>query len=369
MRTDIPLVAGCFVLGLFAAGQFAKISLTLPSLFDLYPGQPVAFLFSAVAVMGIALGVMAGALVARIGPRRAILMAAGLGAACSLAQSFLPGFWILMAWRLLEGLSHLALVVALPTLMAQASSDSARHIVMGLWGTFFGVGFALFGLVAPRLGSPEAIIAAHGIGLAAAGLVVMGRLPRIETRAALPGFVAAHKAIYTTPRLLVPGLGHGLYTIFFVALVTFVPVVLERPQLFVVLPVAGLVGTFLAGLLAQRLGPARVAQAGFALSGLLFAALPVLPDGLAATMVILAMLASGLIPGASFAAVPHLNASMEDRARANGGLAQLGNVGTFSGVPIMALLLPWGLAGIMAFTVAACALGLIATLALYRRAS
>ena len=366
MRTDVPLVLGCFVLGLFAAAQFAKISLAMPELFDLYPGRPVPLLFSAVSVMGIALGVMAGALVARIGPRRAILMAVALGTVCSLAQAFLPSFWIMMAWRLLEGLSHLALVVALPTLMAQASGDAARPIVMGLWGTFFGVGFALYGLAAPFLGGAPGIIAAHGIGLGVVGALVSLRLPRTEGGGALPGVAAAHGAIYTTPRLLAPGMGHGLYTIFFVALVTFVPVVMERPGLFVVLPIAGLLGTFLAGFLSQGLGPSRVVRAGYAISGVLFAVLP-FAGGLGPTLVVLAMLASGLIPGGSFAAVPHLNASMEDRARANGGLAQLGNVGTFAGVPIMALLLPWGLAGIMSFSVAACALGFAATTILYAR--
>ena len=368
MRPDPILVLGCFVLGLFAAGQFAKISLILPELFDLYPNAPVPYVFSGVAVMGIVLGVIAGSLVARIGPRQAIIFAVALGAACSLAQAALPSFWLLITWRLLEGLSHLALVIALPTLMAQASSDAWRPIAMGLWGTFFGVGFALYGVVGPLLGSPAAILAAHGIGMAAVGLALIPRLPRLERTREMRSIVEAHRSIYTTPRLMVPGVGHGLYTIYFVALVTFLPEVLGRPFLFVVLPVAGLIGTFLAGFLARGLGPARVVMAGYVLSGSLFTAMALIPS-LAPALCIVAMLCSGLIPGGSFAAVPALNEGLADRARANGGMAQLGNVGTFAGVPIMAALLPWGLGGLMGFTVLCCILGLTATTLLYARAS
>ena len=368
MRPDPLLVFGCFVLGLFAAGQFAKISLILPVLFDLYPGAPVPFVFSGVAVMGIVLGVVAGSLVARIGPRQAIILAVALGSVCSLAQAFLPSFWILMAWRVMEGLSHLALVIALPTLMAQASSDAWRPIAMGLWGTFFGLGFALYGWAAPVLGSPQTILAAHGIGMAAVGLALLPRLPKLDRGGTMPGVMEAHRAIYTTPRLMVPGIGHGCYTIFFVALVTFLPDMLERPYLFSILPIAGLIGTFLAGFLAQGLGPGRVVLAGYALSGTLFTAMVVAPQDLQPLLAILAMTCSGLIPGGSFAAVPALNGSMADRARANGGIAQLGNVGTFAGVPIMAALLPWGLGSLLAFTIVCCAVGLASTATLYARA-
>jgi uncharacterized membrane protein len=43
----------------------------------------------------------------------------------------------------------------------------------------------------------------------------------------------------------------------------------------------------------------------------------------------------GLVQGASFAAVPELNMRTEDRALANGGLAQMGNLGNTIGTPLM----------------------------------
>ena len=56
----------------------------------------------------------------------------------------------------------------------------------------------------------------------------------------------------------------------------------------------------------------------------------------------------GLVPGASFAAIPFFNAELADRTRSTGAIAQLGNLGTVSGTPIFAgLLASFGLPGIL----------------------
>jgi DHA1 family inner membrane transport protein len=49
--------------------------------------------------------------------------------------------------------------------------------------------------------------------------------------------------------------------------------------------------------------------------------------------------ALGIVQGASFASIPELNATPEDRARAAGAVAQLGNLGTTTGTPVLAALL------------------------------
>jgi hypothetical protein len=49
--------------------------------------------------------------------------------------------------------------------------------------------------------------------------------------------------------------------------------------------------------------------------------------------------ALGIVQGASFASIPELNASADDRARAAGAVAQLGNLGTTTGTPVLAALL------------------------------
>ena len=78
--TPWALIAVLYLTGLIAAGQFAKVSLTLGALAAEYPGAPVAFAVSGVAVIGILFGVYAGGITASIGPRRAILAALSLPA-------------------------------------------------------------------------------------------------------------------------------------------------------------------------------------------------------------------------------------------------------------------------------------------------
>ncbi|MFW5655708.1 MAG: MFS transporter [Roseicyclus sp.] len=346
---------------MLAAGQFAKVSLTLGALAEVYPGAPVAFVVSGVAVMGILFGVLAGGITASIGPRRAILAGLVISAAAGLAQGLLPAFPLLMGLRVVEGAGHLLLVVAVPTLMAAVAAERDRAAVMGLWATFFGVGFTLAALVIGAAG-PGAVFATHG-GLAAGiGLILWIMLPRglAPERRALPR-LADHLAIYTTPRLFAPGLGHGIYALLFLAMVTYLPGALGTPWLAPVLPIVGLSGSLMTGPLARRIPPSRLVSGGFAALGLLFA-LTALAGPLAPGVAILAMALSGIVAGAGFAAVPWLNGTNADRALANGALAQQGNVGTFSGTPILAAL---GLGAALPLAVAICAAGALATTLAY----
>ena len=361
-RTRWGLIALLYATGLLSALQFGKVSLFLPALAERYPAAP--FLVSAVAVLGILGGVLAGGIVAKVGARRAILWAVAGSALLSLAQVPLPGFAALMGLRLVEGAGHLALVVALPTMMAAESSERDRPVVMGLWGTFFGVGFALGALV--PVPGPGAAFAAHGVGLAALLPPLWAMLPRTPGEAApLPGPVAAHRAVWSSARLIAPGVGHGIYTSLFIALLAFLPGILGAPWLAAWLPLANLSGTFLAGILARRVEPGRLVTASFAASAAGFALLWVTRDPWVA---LATFFATGAIAGAGFAAVPWLNPAPGDRARANGGMAQIGNVGTFAGTPLMAAALTLGGGWVIATALAICLLGAGATAAVYRAA-
>ncbi|MBF9060884.1 MFS transporter [Rhodobacterales bacterium HKCCSP123] len=336
VTTPWALVAALYATGLVAAGQFAKVSLTLGALAAEYPGAPVAFAVSGVAVMGILFGVYAGGITASIGPRRAILMALALSALAGAGQALLPAFPLLMALRVLEGAGHLVLVVAIPTLMAALSAPKDRALVMGLWATFFGVGFALAALLVGEGAAP--VYGIHA-GLAALMAVVLWRmLPRgvAAARRPLPR-LADHLTLYRTPRLFAPAMGHGTYAFLFLALVTYLPTALEAPWLAAVLPLAGIAGSLATGPLARIVAPAHLVSGGFLAMAAVFAAALALPP-LAAPLSVLGLLVSGIVAGSGFAAVPWLNEADADRAFANGALAQLGNIGTFSGTPVLAAL-------------------------------
>jgi uncharacterized membrane protein len=75
-----------------------------------------------------------------------------------------------------------------------------------------------------------------------------------------------------------------------------------------------------------------------------------------------------LIPAGSFASIPHFNAEATDRARATGGIAQLGNVGTTLGTPIFVLGFDaGGLSLVCAIMLGFCGLGLLCTRSLKGR--
>ncbi len=337
-RTPWPLIAALYLTGLIAGAQFTKVSLTLQGLAQVYPGWPVAFAVSGVAVMGILFGVMAGGLTASFGPRRAILWALGASALVGLAQAILPPFPAFMALRVVEGAGHLVLVVAVPTLMAGLAAPKDRAMVMGLWATFFGVGFAMAALLIGD--SVRWAYAGHALFATLMLLLLWWMLPKgvAIARRPLPR-LSDHLMIYATPRLFAPGLGHGIYAMLFLALITFLPAALGALWLAPILPLAGIVGSFTAGVLARWITPGTLVWSTFLLMAALFA-LTMIAGSLAPYVLILAMGVSGIVAGAGFAAVPWLNETNEDRALSNGALAQLGNIGTFTGTPVLAALGP-----------------------------
>ncbi|MDU8945369.1 MFS transporter [Ovoidimarina sediminis] len=367
MRTDWRLILLLFVAGLFAAAQFAKIALTLDDLALIYPDRPVAFAVSAQSVMGVLFGVTAGVIVARLGARRVLLAALLAGAGFSAVQAMLPPFPLFMALRLAEGAAHLALVVAAPTLMAAVAAPRDISVAMGLWGTFFGVGFAAAAAAVPFLGGPTAVYLVHGAGLLVLAAVLWPILPKVMPPSQPgEGLLARHLAIYRNPRVFAGAAGFLWHAATFLGLLTFLPRFLggwTGP----VLPLAALVGTFGAGVLARRISPARITAFGYGASILGLGLLLMVPETLRAPLALLVFVFIGLIPGGAFATIPWLNPDPADRARGNGALAQMGNVGTFLSVPLFSVTLGAGLAGPVALAAAISAAGLGALWLIHRK--
>lgn len=366
--TNWPLIALLWTTGLLAAAQFAKLTLTLDAMQAIYVDAPVPLAVSGVAVVGILCGSLSGFFVAKIGARRAVLWAVAVSACVSLLQWVPMSFVPFMATRVVEGFGHLLLVVALPTMMVALAQPSDKAVVMGIWGTFFGVGYALLALIVPPLvdmGGAQLVYGFHGILLAALWPVLWLSLPRLMSGgAAMPNFIAIHRAMYSAARFYAPSLGHGIYTSIFIALVAFLPAALDAAWLTPVLPLANLLGTFASGFIARYIVPSKLSVLCFVIAGVLFALL-----GLTGSIPIAlcALFATGVTAGANFGAVPEFNHSPEDQARANGAMAQIGNIGTFSGTPIYALVAAslWGIVGV---SIAICVLGALVAGWAYARA-
>jgi len=358
-RTHWLMIALLWVTGLLAAAQFAKLTLTLGSMVQVYPHAPVAWAVSGTAVIGILGGAFVGSLVAKIGARQSVLLAVILSVIVSLIQGVEMPFAVFMITRLFEGAGHLLLVVALPTMMVALARSADRSVVMGIWGTFFGVGFALLALVIPSIESAygvRAVYVGHGVLFLLLFPVLYRCLPTVMTGdGAMPNIVTLHLAIYSNPREFAPSLGHGIYTLIFIALVAFLPATLGAAWLAVILPLSNLSGTFVSGFIARRVAASHLSVACFGISGVLFLLLGLTG---AIWVAVLALFFTGLTAGANFAAVPEFNTTPEAQARANGAMAQIGNIGTFSGTPIFAMV-AGNLWGIVAVSIVICGAGVV----------
>ncbi len=352
-QTSFALVLALWAAGLGAAAQYGKVSVIFDMLPGVYPaaGASLGFVVSLVGFVGILLGVVAGLVVARVRYRRALLMALWLGAVLSLFQALLPPLPLLLVSRVIEGASHLAIVVAAPTLIAQISAEKDRGFTLTLWGTFFGVAFAVLAVLGRPLAlayGPQAVFAAHGAYMAGCALYLSSRLRRLPDEGPQPVFsllrvLRDHVAIYRSPQQSAAGLGWLFYTFSFVSILTVLPPYLDpglRGWIMGAMPLVSIAVSMTAGVaLLRRIAAVRVVELGFA--GSLAAALWLWASPGAPLACLALAAAMGLIQGASFAAVAQLNDTAASQARANGAMAQMGNLGNTIGTPVMAAGLIW----------------------------
>lgn len=352
-KTNWLSVLLLWAIGLAAAMQFAKLSVTLDDLAIHYVVSEslAALVLSSIGFMGILLGAAAGTVVGSVGPRRALLVAMSIGVFVSSIQAFLPPFLLFLASRLIEGVSHLLIVVAAPTAIIAVSAPRHTSLTMGLWATFFGVAYALAGYFGPSIQAQFGFSAVYG---SHAGLMILLlavfvstysasnpteglKLPRNGRQAWRTQF-----EVYRATNTSIPALAFLWHTLMFVALLTFLPGLgndegVQR-LLATILPVITIVGSFAGGAIAQRLNqPILQLQVGFvvfaALSFLLALSLQTQIFMVAACAV---MFVSGIIQASTFAAIPQLCHDGVEQARANGGVTQLGNLGATCGTPLFA---------------------------------
>lgn len=350
---SVSLVLLLWMAGLGAAAQFAKLAVTLAHVRSLYPnaGAEIGLLLSVVSVIGILFGLTAGTLVVRFGYRRLLLFALALGAAVSFWQASLPAFYLMLCSRLIEGLSHLIIVVAAPTLIAQISSERVRGAAMTLWSTFFGVSFALVTWIGlPLVGQYGlgSLFLAHGIFMMATTALLAFYLDdpmssiASKNRSMNAGFVwRQHLRAYTSPFISAPAIGWLFYTFTFVSLLAILPDYLPADNRNIIaglMPLASIAASLLGVFVLLRfMSATSVVVTGFVLASATLSLFWVEVPSAIICVLLFAVL--GLVQGGSFAAVPQLNKSAETQALANGAIAQMGNLGNTLGTPLLLLLL------------------------------
>jgi DHA1 family inner membrane transport protein len=370
------LILAIWAAGLGAAAQFGKISVLYDDLLAIYggPGR-VALMVSVVGMVGLVFGTTAGILVQRLGLRSVLLAALVMGGAISALQASMPAYPLMMAMRVLEGVSHLAIVVVGPVMIAQAASARYQGLAMTLWSSFFGLSYAALAVIGPLLAveGPHRLFLAHAAYMMAIALLLWPLLPRVELPPppviTLAGLARQHGKIYASPRIAAPATGFFFYTILYVAILTLLPPMMgaQRALAASAMPLVSIAVSLTLGVwMLRRVSAVSLVQAGFAVAMLGSLVMGLGWDNpqvrLAGALVVAAAL--GIVQGASFASIPQLNAAPSDRSLASGAVAQLGNLGTTTGTPILALLISsFGVAGIVGFAVPLC-LGGIAVNAL-----
>lgn len=340
--------------GLGAAAQYGKVSVIYDRLSDIYPeaGVALGFIVSVVGLVGILFGVVAGLLVARVGYRRALIWALWAGAAVSMLEALLPPLWIMLVLRALEGVSHLAIVVAAPTFIAQLSQTRHRGLTLTLWSSFFGVSYTILVWVGvpmvDQLGLGSIFIA-HGLWMALFALLLMRRLRALGGGApsaalSLRVILQDHISIYRSPHMAAPAFGWLFYTFCFLAILTLIPPYIapgQRALIVGAMPLMSILVSMTAGVwLLRYLSAVQVVVAGFALVVLSLIWLLFVQGGAWPCFALSGAL--GLVQGASFAAVPQLNTDAAAQAKANGAMAQAGNIGNTLGTPVLAAVIVLG---------------------------
>ncbi len=383
MRTPHPLllIATIYVAGLGAAGQFSKLAVSFVTLSEVYSGASEAVLglaVSLISLVGLILGLVAGMVVSRIGARRALVVALALGAVMSLWQATLPSLALLMFSRVLEGTSHLLIVVAAPTLIAEATSDRYRPAALTLWSTFFGVAFALTAIVAPSViasGGLPLLVGAHGIWMATSCIATLLVLPHPIMQTEAPGarmsVLRRHLTAYATPGIATPALSWLCYTLTFVSVLTALPLLTQGDApswLAAIAPLVSIGVALTVGVaILSRRRALPVVTIGFASSAC--AAIFMLVTGFSTLSILILFASMALVQSAGFAVVPQINPDAPSRALANGALAQMGNLGNLSGTPILIALHQGApLLGPFLFLITAYGLGVIVTWVLGRKA-
>ncbi|UWR70216.1 MFS transporter [Phaeobacter inhibens] len=333
--------------GLGAAAQYGKISVIFDQLEVLYPGagSTLSLTVTMVGVLGILLGVVAGGFVASFGYRRSLVWALWIGAAMSALQALNLPYGLFLATRLIEGLSHLGIVVAAPTLIPQICSPRHRGTALSIWSTFFGVSFALlvwFGLPLVAGFGLLSLFGAHALVMAVLALVLGRVLKTVQVPPRLPlpklaDLPDLHLEIYRSAAKVAPAAGWLFYTTCFVALLTVLPPHLDpavRVGVISAMPLVSIATSMTLGVwLLRRMAAVRVVQTGFLLAAGGAVWLLLMP-GLPLACMALAV-AFGLVQGASFASVPQLNVEAAEQAQSNGAMSQAGNMGNAIGTPLM----------------------------------
>ena len=361
--TRWTIVALAIGAGVIAGLQVGKVPPAIPEMraelgLSLVTAGWMASLFNAV---GAALGIAAGLLADRIGPRRSIGLGVLLLALGSAGGSLAADAWHILLARTVEGIGFVAVVVAGPRIIVAAARPRDHGLALGIWSTYMPAGMAVAMLAAPLIlsayGWRGLWLANVGVMLAFALVFVLVTAPR-----RWPGVPAAGgrlDAVGLRATVLRPGpwlLGgcFACYSIQFFAVMSWLPTFLIETQgrslaaasLFGAITVAANVIGNVASAWAMHAGIGRrhlMATAYLVMAG---CAVGIFADIVGPAWKLPLALAfsafGGLLPAATLAGTAVHAPTAAQVSTTNGFVVQGSNTGSLLGPPVMALLVAVG---------------------------
>ncbi len=356
------LIVLLWLSGIVAGMQFAKFSATMGiiqtevGINPLYSG----WLLSSLGIIGIIFGVTSGVIVSRFPPVKMVALFLFWAAACSFLQTLFLTPSTLLTVRIIEGFSQLILVSAAPTALLQVTPKRYQSVVMTFWGTFFGAAFLLMNLLQDLIiqyGGWKAIFRCHAIFSVVVALALMLFLKEdtknkdAEQMGSKLSFAQQHMVAYKALGSLLPGLLFGCHTTMYLVFLTYIPQwfnqnypheMLKSNFLLVSMPLFSLFGTFLSGVILNKLIKSPMVLITYAFSTMICLCLFIIFNNNAIMFLILAssiLTCAGVLQGSVFASIPYLSDDSTIHAYANGTITQMGNIGSTIGAPIFSTLL------------------------------
>ena len=377
-------LAVCYACGVLAAAQIGKLAALAPPMQrELALGlSTMALLVALIEAGGALFATRAGRVALRFGLQRSLLCAVLLLCAASIGQAFAHGAAVLFAWRLVEAVGYVGVVVTAPVLIAALAGAQRAPVLLALWSTFVPVGLALgtwgLGALADGAGWRAATLISGASAGVCALTVWLGRWADPPALAAAPS-KHAQPALGRASWCL--ALGFGGFAALGVGVLALLPTVLVGKGLPVAdaarwtawASLAAVPGSLLIAAIVRWPAAHRLTSAASLLvSGLLIAVVfgADLPPRAVGVVAVLLNVALGIFGGLAFALLPQVAGDAPRVARAYGALAQLGASGSLAGPPLLAFSAEhagWAASGVVGFVLAV-ASSVIADKALRRAA-
>jgi predicted MFS family arabinose efflux permease len=352
--------AACVIAaGVVAALHVAKLPPALPVLQQVMGVSllQAGFLLSLVQLAGMALGLPAGLLIQRWGPRRSLMAGLLVLTGASALGGAAQGTTTLLLSRALEGLGFLCVVLPAPGLLRQLVPPGQLSRVLGGWGAYMPLGAALALLAGPAV--MALADAAWGWRLwwwglsALAALLALLVFLRVPADAPAPGLAAASSWRSLLKRTLrsrgawAVALSFAMYSGQWMAVVGFLPSIYAQAGVaaaataWLTALAAGvnIIGNLAAGRLLHRgVPPVALLAAGFIAmalgTGVAFGV-----DGsprLQYLAVLVFSMVGGLIPGTLFSLAVRLAPEPQAVPTTVGWVQQWSALGQFVGPPLVA---------------------------------